>query len=131
MTILSTALTPNDIKTRKNIIRDTAKDLMEWTYPVFTRVQVQEFVIVDRTAKYLKKPVRVLVEQTQSGNWAAYHPVILTHGYGKNEIEAAQDFHNMMIDLYVELRDSEDQLAPHLRREFDYLREFIVENSVA
>ena len=129
MTMLSTTQLPNEFMTHKCIM-STDRDLMESTYSVFMRSQVQEIAIVDPTAHHLKKSVWVFVKQTQSGKWMAYNPDIMTHGCGKSEIAAAQDFHDMMIGLYQELLNSEDQLAPHLKQELNYLKEIIVENSI-
>jgi hypothetical protein len=91
---------------------------------------MQEVFIVDHSGEHLKQPISISTEQTERGNWVAYHPVILTHGYGKNPVEAAKDFHDMMIGLYLELSESEEELAPHLLDELNYLREIINENSL-
>jgi hypothetical protein len=94
------------------------------------RVHASEFIIQDPTAQHLKRSVQVAVAPAQGGHWIAQHPVIGAHGYGRTEREAVADFHDMMIGLFLELTESESELAPHLRLELDYLRQIIVEDSV-
>jgi len=120
MTILDTAHSPNSVVP----LNDTASK--KYTYHL--RRRAQEFAIQDPTGTHLKQALWVIVEPTESGRWVAYHPIIRTHGYGKTEIEAVRDFLDMMIGLFLELVESEEELAPHLRQELDYLREVIIED---
>lgn len=122
MTVLDTTLIPTSVTLRPNI------DTREFKIPVQRRAE--EFIIQDPSRTHLKQPIGVIVELTKSGQWVAYHPVIRTHGYGRSDVEAVKDFHYMMIGLFLELVDSEDELALHLRKELDYLREIIIEDSI-
>ena len=79
---------------------------------------------------HLRRTLLLLnVQQTDDGYCLATHPEIMTHGVGRTPDAAAQNFLNMMLDLFRELADSEDVLAPHLRAELEYLREIVVDRS--
>lgn len=101
---------------------------VSWRLPVFEPGRMVR--IADNSGTHLKKPILLNVERTESNNWLATHSTILTHGYGESAIDAARNFHSMLIDLFIELVESEDMLAPHLQEELDYLREIIIEESV-
>ena len=69
---------------------------------------------------------QVQLENTESGLWLATNPNIATHGVGETLESAIDDFMSMLFDLYEELLDSEDVLAPHLLDELDYLRYSVI-----
>jgi hypothetical protein len=65
------------------------------------------------------------------GRWLATHPEVMTHGVGDTPDMAARDFQSMLVDLFIELVESESVLATHLQRELEYLRGILVESSLA
>ena len=78
--------------------------------------------------KYSKQQIILNVEPTEEGLWLASNPRIYTYGSGETSEEAVSDFLNMLSDLYQELLDSEEVLAPHLKQELDYLKTLITES---
>lgn len=74
---------------------------------------------------FLRKPLTLNIILDDTGHYLAYHPIILTHGYGNNEREAADDFLHMLLGLYSELSGEEGKLALHLRRDLEYIRDYV------
>ena len=72
----------------------------------------------------------VEIESTDDGYFIASNPEIQTYGVGNTHQEATSDFLNMLVDLFQELTDSEDVLAPHLLKELTYLRGIVSQNAL-
>jgi hypothetical protein len=87
-------------------------------------------VLTDPSRTVLKVAVLLDMQQMNDGRWLATHSDIMTHGVGDTPERAMQDFQSMMLDLFKELLRSESLLAPHLRRELDYMREILVESAL-
>lgn len=75
--------------------------------------------------------IPIPVELIRDGeNWIVSTSLVATHGFGSTKEEAIEDFQSMLIDLYEELWDSEDSLAPHLLLELRTL-EFMIQSRPA
>lgn len=72
-------------------------------------------------------PLLLTVEKSEDDLWLATNPTLLVHGAGETATEAISDFVTMLFDLYEELTESEDVLAPHLQRDLARLRTIIAE----
>ena len=81
-----------------------------------------EWLLVFPPGRVLKRPLRLVIKKTADGRWLATNSAIMTHGVGDTPEAAARDYQSMVVDLYAELIESESILAPHLRRELEYLR---------
>ena len=104
------------------------------TPPSYTDVKVPSrrfSLLADPRRRILKAPVLLDMQQMNDGRWLATNPGIMTHGVGDTPERATQDFQSMMIDLFKELVRSESVLAPHLKRELDYMRGILVESALA
>jgi hypothetical protein len=66
--------------------------------------------------------INVKVEPTESNLWLATNPNIMTQGVGGTPDDAMADYTSMIFDLYTELINSEENLAPHLLDELNYLK---------
>ena len=102
-------------------VSDTTGGIRGIVYPAPIKIRDSVFI----QASNLMKPLMVNVERTESGEWIASHPIILTHGYGRSKDEAAVDFIEMVFSLYSDLSEDESILAPHLLEDLNYLREYI------
>jgi len=103
------------------------------TAPTFEEVPVSphsSWLLVDPAGRHFRVSVVLDVQRTERGHWLATHPDIMTHGVGRTREAAVRDFQSMLLDLFRELVDSEDVLAPHLRRELRYLRTILVEDNL-
>lgn len=103
------------------------------TAPAFATVPVaaqRSKILVDPSRRVLRNTLLLNIQQMNDGSWLATNPQILTHGVGDTPERAAEDFRGMMIDLFKELVRSENVLAPHLKRELDYLRGVLVQSAL-
>lgn len=103
------------------------------TPPSYADVRVPSRVaslLTDPSRSILRAAVQLDMNQMNDGRWLATSPHIMTHGVGDTPEGAMQDFQSMMLDLFKELVQSESLLAPHLRRELDYMREILVESAL-
>lgn len=101
------------------------------TVPTFARLEVppSQIYLVDTSGRYLKQPIILSVEWVDEGYWLATNAEILTHGAGDTVNEAVAEFRSMLVDLFLELTDSEDSLGDNLKRQLEYLRTVLIEES--
>lgn len=92
--------------------------------PIETR---QELLLIDKDKGFLKKPLAVSAKLTSGNYWLITSYGIMVHGAGETQGEAIEDFISMITDLYLELLQSRDQLAPHLQEELEHLKNVIIE----
>ncbi len=72
--------------------------------------------------KVLNESVVLHISQMENGYYFVTHPIILTHGYGKDPKAAIDDFKERFFDLLDELTEFEDKLSERLKRQLDFLR---------
>ena len=82
-------------------------------------------LLINPSAYPLKAALFLDIKRMADGHWLATHPQIMTHGVGDTSDMAATDFHNMLLDRFRALLDSEKVLAPHLRQELEYLKTLV------
>ena len=66
----------------------------------------------------------------RDGRWLATHSRALVHGVGDTQRQAAEDFQEMLVDLYKELVRSEEVLAAHLQKALQYLRSVVAASAL-
>lgn len=66
----------------------------------------------------------------EDGYWIASSAGIMTHGVGNSPADAVADYVDMVIDLFSELVESENVLAPHLLKELFYLRDIVSQDAL-
>ena len=88
-----------------------------------------EAMLIDSAHTLLRAPVQLQLEQSEEGYWIATNPRIMTYGTGDSIEAAATDFLSMLKDLFDELVNSENVLAPHLLEELEYLRTLLIEQT--
>jgi hypothetical protein len=101
------------------------------TAPQYAHLPVKRSLVmlIDPPEHYLKQPIILNVERTEEGYWLANNPDVLTYGTGDTVKDAVEDFQSMLVDLFLELVESEDILAPDLLQQLEYLRSFLVEEN--
>jgi hypothetical protein len=83
------------------------------------------YLLFNPSAYPLKGALFLDIKRMADGHWLATHPQIMTHGVGDTPDMAARDFHNMLLDRFRALLDSEKVLAPHLRQELECLKTLV------
>ena len=68
----------------------------------------------------------VNVEQTDDGNWLATSLEIDSYGVGDTKTDALVNFKSELRDYYIELKEDEDVLGPHLMTELKKLRKYFL-----
>ncbi len=101
------------------------------TAPLYGEVPVRHrlVLLIDPSRRFLKVPLKLDAEKTEGGYWLVSHPELTVYGAGKSIRSATKDFQSMLTDLFKELIESENVLAPHLKNELDFLRTYLAEDS--
>lgn len=89
--------------------------------------EIEEITLIDKTQRVFLIPLYLTIEKSMKNYWISTSAGISTHGTGRTSKEAAESYVDMILDYYIELRDSEDLLADHLLVELARLRQLIVE----
>ena len=100
------------------------------TAPVYGSVPLPgrlQYLLADPARRILRTSLLLEVKRMDDGRWLATNPEIMTHGVGNTPDAAVRDYQSMLIDLFLELLESENVLAPHLHSELEQLRTVLVE----
>lgn len=124
MAIATTPQRTKELSVRKGAANSSAPILHLHPPSLFLPVN---YLLQKTMCNHLKKAIQVTVSPTDDGGWLAKAANILTYGYGDTPLEAVADFASMLDDLYMELSTTESVLAPHLKKDLDYLRTLFAE----
>lgn len=85
-----------------------------------------EFFLSFENELYGRVYMLVTVEQTDDRNWLATTSEIDSYGVGYSKTNALENFISELRAYYIELKDDEDILGPHLKAELKKLRKYFL-----
>lgn len=85
----------------------------------------QDYAYYRKVKGILQQLFSISVERIDDGMWVASHPIIFAYGYGNDPIDAASEFFEMMVESYIDLENSENELSQRLQDQLEYLRGII------